>query len=249
MTSGLSTDSRPRVWTALLGLALGLGGIAAVATSGIGYRLGWWPVRTALGISEYAAYAAILGLGLSLVGLVGSLRLGARRDVLWGLLGLAASLPVVAMAAHWEYTARAYPPINDISTDTEDPPVFWDVPNPSAYPGGETAALQRAAYPDLAPLALGVAPERAFALALALAEDSDWEIVAEEPEEGRIEAVDSTLLYGFKDEIVIRVEPSEDGAVVDLRSRSRLGRSDLGVNAARISRFLAALEERAAAEN
>jgi hypothetical protein len=156
--------------------------------------------------------------------------------------------PLVALAVQWDYAARHYPPINDISTDTADPPIFWDMPNPSEYPGGKTAELQRTAYPDLDSLSLSVPPGRAFALALGIARENGWEIVAEAPDEGRIEAIATSLLYGFKDEIVIRIEPTDGGTKVDLRSRSRLGRLDRGVNAARIRDFLAALQERATTE-
>jgi uncharacterized protein (DUF1499 family) len=248
MTATSPADSTARSWAAPIGLACGLAGIAVLAASAAGYRLAWWPLATALSLAEYAAYAALLGLVLALAGLGLALRRRAWRGVVLGLLGLVAALPVVVMAAQWVYAGRTYPPINDISTDTADPPVFWDMPNPSEYPGGETAALQRGAYPGLGPLSLALTPERAFGIALAIARDSGWQIVAEEPGEGRIEAVATSLLYGFKDEIVIRIAAAEDGAVVDLRSRSRLGRIDRGVNAARIHGFLAALQERAATE-
>jgi uncharacterized protein (DUF1499 family) len=228
---------------AVSGLALGASGIAALAASGIGYRLGWWPVGTALNIAEWAVYAAALGLVVSATGAIVSWPGARRRGFLLSLLGIAASLPVVAIAVQWEYAARTYPPINDISTDTADPPVFWDMPNPTEYPGAETAALQRAAYPDLAPLSLDIPPERAYALALALTREKGWEIVADAPKDGRIEAVDRSFLYGFKDEIIIRIAPSDGGARVDVRSRSRIGRIDRGVNAKRIRAFLAALRE------
>jgi uncharacterized protein (DUF1499 family) len=231
-------------WTALLGLALGSGAIVGIAVSGIGYRLGWWQVVAALSVAEYAAYAAGFGLVLSAIGLLIARPGSARRGFLAASVGLAASLPIVAMAINWEYATRIYPPINDISTDSEDPPVFWDMPNPTEYPGGRTADLQREAYPDLAPLTVNMDPERVFVHARAVVEDSGWRIVAEEPEEGRIEAVDTTLFYGFKDEVVVRVTPSADGTVVDIRSRSRIGRIDRGVNAMRIRTFLADLEER-----
>jgi len=237
-----------RSWMAFLGLLCGLGGIAALAVSAIGYRLAWWPVTTTLDLAEYGAYAAALGLGLSLIGLFLALRRRSGRGLLLGLLGLVATLPVVAMAVQWDYAARHYPPINDISTDTDDPPIFWDMPNPSEYPGGRTAELQHAAHPDLATLSLSFPPERAFALALEIAQENGWEIVAEAPDEGRIEAVATSLLYDFKDEVVIRIEPVDGGCEVDLRSRSRLGRIDRGVNAARIRAFLADLQARAARE-
>lgn len=230
---------------ALSGLVLGAGGIGVLATSAIGYRLGWWQIVTTLSISEWTVYVAALGLVVSAIGAVLSRPGAHRRGFLLSILGIAASLPVVAMAIQWEYAARTYPSINDISTDIEDPPVFWDMPNPTVYPGGETTALQRAAYPDLVPLNLSVAPDRAYALAKALTKDKGWEIIADEPKEGRIEAVERSLLYGFKDEIVIRIATSEGGARVDLRSRSRIGRIDRGVNAKRIRSFLTALKESA----
>lgn len=230
---------------ALSGLVLGAGGIAALTVSAIGYRLGWWQVVTALSIAEWAVYVAALGLVVSAIGAVLSRPGTRRRGFLLSVIGIVASLPVVVMAMQWEYAARTYPSINDISTDIEDPPVFWDMPNPTLYPGAAAAALQRAAYPDLAPLNLSVAPDRAYALAKALTKDKGWEIIADEPKEGRIEAVERSLLYGFKDEIVIRITASDGGARVDLRSRSRIGRIDRGVNAKRIRSFLAALKESA----
>jgi uncharacterized protein (DUF1499 family) len=228
---------------ALSGLILGAVSIIVVAASAVGYRLGWWQAITALTISEWAVYAAALGLVLSMIGAVVSRPGAGRRGFLLGLLGVTASLPVVAIAIQWEYATQTYPSINDISTDIRDPPVFWDMPNPTVYPGAETAALQRAAYPDLVPLNVSLAPDRVYALAMALTKDKGWEIVADEPKEGRIEAVDRSLLYGFKDEIVIRITASDGGARVDLRSRSRIGRIDRGVNAKRIRSFLAALKE------
>jgi len=230
---------------ALSGFVLGAGSIAVLAVSASGYRLGWWPVGTALSLAEWAVYSAIIGLAVSAIGVVLSRPGAGRRGFVLGLLGIAASLPLVAIAAQWQYAARTYPPINDISTDTEDPPVFWDMPNPTEYPGARNAAVQRAAYPDLAPLILTAAPGQAYALALALAKEKGWEIVADEPKDGRIEAVDRSLLYGFRDEIIIRVSSSGSGSRVDLRSRSRIGRIDRGVNAKRIRAFLAALKETA----
>src|SRR3546814_9125254 len=124
---------------------------------------------------------------------------------------LAAALVVLVPAAQWKSAASVSPPINDIATALEDPPLFQAMPRPGAYPGGDTATQQQAAYPDLQPLSLDLAPERAFALARTLVEDRGWAIVAAEPGEGHIEAVATTLLYGFEDEVVIRVAPTETG--------------------------------------
>lgn len=246
--SEISPDIRkPVSRTAFSGLLLGVGVVAAALTSGVGYRNGWWHHTMGLQIFEWSVYGAVLAFVLSTMGLVSARPRGRRRGFGVGIVGAAVALPIMFMAVYWEYAARTYPPINDITTDPEDPPAFWDVPNPVEYPGPDTAALQRTGYPDLTPLTLAISPEKAFEHALALAEETGWEIVAAEGEEGRIEATDTTLLYGFKDDVVVRVTTSSDsGARVDVRSRSRIGRIDRGVNARRIRVYLDALQERVA---
>jgi uncharacterized protein (DUF1499 family) len=82
-----------------------------------------------------------------------------------------------------------------------------------------------------------------FKRAEATARAMGWEIVAAEPGEGRIEATDTTMWFGFKDDIVIRIVPEGEGSRLDIRSMSRVGKSDLGKNADRIRKFLAALKE------
>lgn len=242
--TSMPNSRRPLSWPALSGLILGLAAIASVVVSGVGYQQGWWPFPRGLQIAEWAAYGAAFGLVLAVIGLIRT-RGSQRRGFILAILGVAVTLPLVAMAIHWEYAARAYPPINDISTDTENAPVFWDMPTPTDYPGGETAAKQRAAYPDLVTLQLAIPPDKVFAHALALVEDKGWELVSKAPEEGNIEATVSSLLYGFKDEFAVRITPADGGSKVDVRSRSRLGRIDRGVNAKRIRAYLAELEARA----
>lgn len=82
-----------------------------------------------------------------------------------------------------------------------------------------------------------------------MAQSKGWTIVASVPAEGRIEATTSRLPYGFTDEVIVRFKAAEGGALADVRSRSRLGRVDRRVNARRIRAYLAALQERAAANN
>src|SRR5690606_17575541 len=141
-------------------------------------------------------------------------------------------------------TAQSVPPIHDITTDIENPPEFVaiaplraDAPNPVAYAGEETAAQQREAYPELASLERSEPASDIFAEALLVVDDMGWELVASNIEEGRIEATDTTRWFGFKDDVVIRIVQNNDGAIVDVRSKSRVGRSDVGVNAARIENF------------
>jgi uncharacterized protein (DUF1499 family) len=141
--------------------------------------------------------------------------------------------------------AKQVPPIHDITTDTANPPQFVAVlplrakaANPATYGGPEIAAQQLKAYPQIVPLNLPVSPGAAFERALATVRDSGWEVVDAVPAEGRIEATATTLVYGFKDDVVIRIAPAAQGSRVDVRSVSRVGRSDLGANATRIDTFL-----------
>lgn len=242
----MTKPTTPLSISATSGLMLGLAAIATIVASGVGYRLGWWHFTRGLQVSEWATYGASVALVLSAFGLVQTRPGAARRGLVIAVIGLLVALVPVLMAVQWEYASRTTPPINDISTDAADAPVFWDMPNPTDYPGAKTADLQRAAYPDLAPLRLAMPPEQAFAQALAAAKEKGWTIVASVPAEGRLEATASSLLYGFTDEVIVRVKAADGGSLVDVRSRSRLGRVDRGVNAKRIRSYLAALQERAA---
>jgi uncharacterized protein (DUF1499 family) len=149
---------------------------------------------------------------------------------------------------HWRQRARAVPPIHDISTDLEHPPRFVavlpvrsDAPNPSEYGGTEVAAAQRRAYPDIRPLILATPPPVAFKQALDAAKRMGWSLVAADSTGGRIEATATTAWFGFKDDVVIRVTPAPTGSRIDVRSVSRVGKSDVGTNAARIRAYLAKL--------
>jgi len=145
------------------------------------------------------------------------------------------------------------PRIHDITTDVENPPAFVaiaalrvGVENPSAYAGGATAEAQQKAYPEIKPLHLAAAPADVFKAALAAARGFGWEVAAAVPAEGRIEVTATSFWYGFKDDVVIRIAAEGQGARVDMRSESRVGRSDFGVNARRVAAFLAALKGRVA---
>lgn len=240
MNNDTSTTASSRL--PLMGLLLGLASMGIVMLAGVGYRQGWWHFLKGLQIAEGAVYAAVLGLVLSLAGLWRSCR--RRRAVVTGLLGLLLAVPVLGMALQWEYATRTYPPINDISTDTESPPEFWDMPNPMAYPGAAVAQQQRQGYPDLASLTVPMAPAAVFEQALQLVQERGWSVVGSDAAEGRIEAVATSRLFGFADEVAIRVATEGSGSRVDMRSRSRLGQIDRGTNARRIRGWLADLRAR-----
>lgn len=229
---------------ALLGLALALAAMVTIAISVVGYRLGWWRHPEAFSIFSRAAYAAMAALIVSAYGVFKTRPQGQQRGLVWAMIGIVLSLPIITATGLFEYNAKIYPRINDISTDTLDPPSFWDMPDPMEYPGDRVAKLQQAAYPEMIPLRLTVSPEQAFERALAIIDDNGWEVIAKVPAEGRIESVVTSLLYGFKDEVVVRIASTDDGTIVDVRSRSRIGRIDRGSNAKRIRAYLKTLKER-----
>jgi uncharacterized protein (DUF1499 family) len=227
---------------AVVALIVSLAAVGLLLAAGPGTRMGLWTFRTGFQMLRYAVYGGAGGAVLAVIALL----VGARRGlaVLALVLGLGAIGPPVMLMR----SARSKPPIHDITTDTDDPPPFVavaplrrDAANPVAYGGPEIAAQQKTAYPDLKPAALSVPPAQAFERALQAAKAQGWEIVAAVPADGRIEATATTQWFGFKDDVVVRVRPEGAGSRVDVRSVSRVGRGDVGANAARIRKFLDAL--------
>lgn len=234
---------------ATIGLVLAVVAGLLELIAGPGHRFGLWSFETGFALLRWAVYGGIAAAALSFAGLIAAPLLGHRRGMFRALAGIVIGLVVVGIPWSWYRTAQGVPPIHDVTTDTEDPPRFLavrplraDAPNPSAYGGDEVAAQQREAYPDIRPVTTSLAPAAAFDAALAAAQEMDWEIVAADEAEGRIEAVDETFWFGFKDDIVVRVRAADDGSRIDVRSVSRVGKSDLGKNAARIRAYLEALE-------
>ena len=237
----------------LYGFGLALLAVLVMMLAGLGTRWGWWHFRVGFMILKWGAYG---GLAAALFSLVGLVMAATRRNppgLLLGGVGLVISLFAVWVPWSWLQTARTVPPIHDITTDTENPPEFVailplrkDAPNPAEYGGPEVAAQQRKGYPDLGPAILPVPPDTAFERALLTVRGMGWEIVDANSTEGRIEATDTTFWFGFKDDIVVRITPVEAGSRVDVRSVSRVGRSDVGTNAKRILEFLKRMKEKEA---
>jgi Protein of unknown function (DUF1499) len=165
------------------------------------------------------------------------------------VVGLLLAGVTVGLPYRFSQIAKRVPPIHDITTDMTDPPAFVAVlplrasaTNSAVYAGDSIAALQRAAYPDVQPLVLPVPPLAAFERAVAAANAMGWEIVAGDSPSGRLEATATTTWFGFKDDVVVRIRAEGGGSRIDVRSVSRVGRSDVGANAARITRYLRELQ-------
>lgn len=227
-----------------IGCAVALASAVVLALAPLGTRAGWWTFRGGFTLLRWSVYIGLAGATVSLIG--GFLR---GRWAL-AIVGIVLGLAVAAVPWQLRRTAQTVPPIHDITTDVDDPPRFVAVlplragaANPPEYAGASAAEQQRRAYPDIRPLVLQLPAAEAFDRALRVAREMGWEIVATDPSEGRIEAVDTTFWFGFKDDVVIRVGGAGGGSRIDVRSKSRVGRGDAGANAKRIRDFLAKLQQ------
>jgi len=207
---------------------------------------------SALLLIPVALVFALVAVILSVVGFVARRRRQDPRGMGKGIAGLVVALAVLMFPVVVAVNARGTAPIHDVTTDTVNPPEFVAVLpiraqtgalNPVEYGGARVAALQQRSFPDIKPLRLDVAPPAAFDRAVAAVRAMNWELVAADPSAGRIEATDTTALFGFKDDVVVRVRPDGNGSRIDVRSLSRVGGGDIGTNAKRVRAYLQRLAE------
>ena len=224
----------PVNWTGYLAATLLLTLPAAVLT----IRSGAWQQGLLLYAISCACAATLLALAVIMLLLP---RFAPWRKAIAARALL--TIPGVLLLLTLLGSAGDYPRIHDISTDLEDPPVFTAAQEQrgeysnSLQRDPATGELQRQGYPDLRTTLTTVDIDTAFDRALEVATQMGWDIYHQDRNAGVIEAVDTTALMGFKDDIVIRVRSNAQGTLVDLRSVSRVGQGDLGANARRIRRF------------
>jgi uncharacterized protein (DUF1499 family) len=237
-------------------MALVLSGIALVllAVAPVGWRLGWWPYSFGLyWLMPASASVGVVALALSVLTLALGWSELRPRDL--GLLAAALCLSAVLVYVPLQYfrVRSTLPPIHDITTDTDNPPAFKAVlpARAAEHAGGvnyddpKLPQLQKTAYPDLAGLRSALPVRKAFDEALHIAKSMPgWTIIAADPDTGQIEASQQSRWFRFTDDIVIRVSGDVSGSRVDMRSTSRQGQSDYGVNAARIRAYIGALRKR-----
>ena len=226
-------------------LYISLIGLFALPIAALGVRFGFWGFQASAPVLYGACLLAVIGLVLGIAALVRAKLRGRPADRLPAGAGTLASVLVLVWMGMQYLTATSVPPIHNISTDRDDPPMF-DAVVALRGPGtnsleydAEDAAAQAGGYPDLTGLATPLDAAAGVERAAAVAEDLGWEVVNVDSEQGIVEATATTFWFGFKDDVVIRVRAAESGSKVDLRSVSRIGLSDLGANAARIEKFLA----------
>jgi len=231
-----------------LAVAAGFCGGLGLFLAAAGPLLIWaGAISPIFGFGRFYVLGMLIGaaaLPLALAALHSTRRAAARggRRLAW--LGCGAGAALLALLLHGMAAARGVPPINDITTDPANPPALAadaDGAKAPPYPAA-FADAQRSAYPDIAPLHSALPANRALARAEAIARKLGWRKVRVLRAEsgGVLHAREVSAVFRFVDDVVVRVRPHNGGAQsqLDLRSRSRVGRSDLGANAARIRAFV-----------
>ena len=234
------------------------GAVAAALLAAFGSGRGFWHFRFGFSVLQYSLYAGVLGVVLAIIAafLVRRVR---PRLVLTNLVAVVVAGVFLGYVGNLVRIARSVPGIHDISTNLDDYPRFYrltvradnlaSVPDMgrrdlAAMPPRERwKAIHHEYYGDIAPIRVPWSVEDTLARARALAESRGWEVVTTDPRNGILEAVDTSFFFRFKDNIVVRIRPAPDGhgSIVDMRSISRVGVSDIGMNARRVRSYLADL--------
>ena len=219
------------------------------------------PFGLQLSSALFGFYFVVLGFFIAILGfiigviallvtfLMPSRRLGRARAIIGTILALIVILPIFRILQ----STRQYPPINDITTDTKNPPSFVHAQTLPANRSRdmsykpEMASAQEAApvYANLAPLELPGRPDDVYKRVEIIAgEFPGWQVTYRDPVQHMVEGVATSTLFQFKDDFVIQVQPAADGSdsLVEMRSKSRDGKGDLGANYNRIESFFKALQ-------
>lgn len=246
--------ARTITWAALL---LAVGAVAAALVAALGSATELWGFRAGLTSLRYIFWAAVAGAALGLVGLVLARR--RARLLLANLVALVVALGFVLYLGNLVRTARSVPAIHDVATDLDDLPQFTRLEvradNLEKIPDEDKAelkalppeqrwkAVHRAHYGDLRPIRVATPPAETVRRAAVLARERGWDIALVDEKAGIVEATETSRFFRFKDDVVVRVRPAPGGgSLVDMRSISRVGASDVGVNAKRVRAFLADLQ-------
>ncbi len=221
--------------------------IAAVLlpVGALGTKLGIWGFQIGFLALAASTVLAVLGVLIGVIAIFVSRKRNRTNDRASLFVGIGVSALIIALMGMQFLQASNVPPIHNISTDVADPPQFSAVvalrgegSNPLEYDSAEIGPVQQAAYPWVKTLTLATTPGEALTQAVAALQEMGLDIVATDAAAGIVEATATTFWFGFKDDVVVRVRASGSGSVVDVRSVSRVGVSDIGANARRIGELL-----------
>lgn len=212
-------------------------------------------VASGVSVFAFAILSACAAVLLAVAASVTIWRTG-RRGIGSAVAGVLLAALVLAWPAWLAVQAVRLPILNDISTDINNPPGFsrstralearsGHVP---AELAAETRLPQTRAYPDVQPIVIDLDGDEAFQLVLTAAKEMGWQVIESSAPggrigDGRIEAIDRTLIMRFPSDITIRLRPGAGQSRIDMRSASRYGRHDFGVNAGRIEAFAQQMQQ------
>jgi hypothetical protein len=232
---------------------LGAFSVPVLAITTIAHRSGLMPTHQALVLVAFAFGFAAVALVLAVVasGFVWhDGRLGGRDAAIGAIWAVLALSPVAYLAVEWV----DFPKVTDVSTDAVDPPLYREAAflragrlDSARPPSPQERARIRAAWPEIVTRRFSVGSDLLFFVTRRLVEEEGWKVTemlqpGGDGERGRIEAVARTLVFGFEDDVVIRVLPEPSGSRIDMRSSIRWGSHDFGRNARRIRGFLDELD-------
>ena len=223
--------------------------VALVAAGLVGSHFGF--AAPFMGFQLFG-FGLLFGVVALILGLIGLFR--TRRPQLQNAHGRAVVASylgaiLTALLVYLVLGAKGYPAINDITTDTDNPPEFVNAESLAqnqgrnlAYDKAKYAQRQRQGYGALQPLPLSMDPDQAFKEVSTLASEMHgWKITYTDPKSRTVEGVATTQLFRFHDDFVIQVRPAANGSLVEMRSKSRDGEGDVGANYKRIQSFFASL--------
>ncbi len=224
-------------------------GLVALPIGALGTKLGIWPFTVGFMLLAVGVVLATIVFFLGIIAAVYTSSKKLNDDRRSSLIGVAISVVILGLMGNQFITASAVPSIHNISTDVDNPPEFQHLvavreeegANPLGYDAAVLAEPQQQAYPYVKSLITTDGPSVVYPRVTQVLEELGMEVAFADPARGHIEATDTTFWFGFKDDVVIRIVGEGSGAIVDVRSVSRVGQSDLGKNAQRIGQILNAL--------
>jgi len=244
-----------RSWVQKTGFFLAILGPLTFMAAGLGSKIGLWDWSFGLGTLslKVGPILLILGLVFGILGILLWFFIRPRKGIV--LATIATIIPLLGLLQLGSAKSKVdgLPYIHDITTNTQSPPEYSKAIIAARDADGKTntldyigkldreggtlvSVLQNKAYPEIRPVLRSEDKAVVFGEALSLVKQQGWDIVTENAETGVIEATASTFWYGFKDDVVIHVKDAEGGGtIVDMRSVSRVGMSDVGANAKRLS--------------
>ena len=243
-----------------IAVVLSIGAVMAALIAAIGSGQGLWGFGGAFTVLRYAFFAAIAGALIGVIAALLARRSGATSLVAANVVAIVVALAFVVYLGAQVRTARSVPAIHDVTTNLDDMPQFSRLPvradnlekvpdmgRPELQalePEARWKAIHREAYGDLRPVRVPWDVAETIRRAEALARKRGWEIAKVDTAAGILEATETTFFFRFKDDVVVRARPApQGGSIVDMRSISRVGGSDVGVNAERIREFLEDLQK------